>query len=121
MNQYLYRVRPARDGFLAAPTQREASSVEAHFRYLADLTCRGVVLLAGRTLNEDASTFGIVVFEALSDVEARAIMQADPAVAAGTFIAELYPYRIALASPRLLDLAPRLGGASPHEDGTSST
>jgi hypothetical protein len=121
VNQYLYRVHPARDGFLTSPTPHEVSSVEAHFRYLAELTRRGVVLLAGRTLNEDASTFGIVVFEALSDVEARAIMQADPAVTAGTFIAKLYPYQIALASPRLLDLAPRLAGGPPHDEGTLST
>lgn len=121
MSQYLYRVRPARDGFLASPTPREVSAVEAHFRYLAELTDRGVVLLAGRTLNEDASTFGIVLFEALSDTDARAILQADPAVAAGTFTAELFPYRIALASPRLLDLAPRPAGGRSHDDGTSST
>ncbi len=121
MNQYLYRVRPARDGFLTSPTPHEASAVEAHFRYLEELTRRGVVLLTGRTLNEDASTFGIVVFEAASDIEARTIMQADPAVAAETFFAELFPYRIALASPRLLDLAPRLAGGRPHEDGTLPT
>lgn len=121
MSQYLYRVHPARDGFLTSPTPHEVLTVEAHFRYLMDLTRRGVVLLAGRTLNEDASTFGIVVFEALSDVEAGAVMQGDPAVAAGTFAAELYPYRIALASPRLLELAPRLAGDPPHEDGTLST
>lgn len=121
MSQYLYRVRPARDGFLTSPAPHEVSAVEAHFRYLAELSRRGVVLLAGRTLNEDPSAFGIVLFEAVSDVDARAIMQADPAVDTGTFVAELYPYRIALASPRLLDLAPSLAGGRPHEDGMLST
>jgi uncharacterized protein YciI len=106
MAQFLYQIRPARTGFLATPTPAEKGAVEAHFGYLADLTRRSVVLLAGRTTNDDASTFGIVLLEATCEAAAREIMLADPAVAAGVFTAELFPYRVALASPHLLDLAP---------------
>jgi uncharacterized protein len=106
MSQFLYRVRPTRSGFLAAPTADEEHAVQDHFEYLANLTRQDIVLLAGRTTNDDASTFGIVLLEAPSEAAARGVMLADPAVAAGVFAAELFPYRIALASPRLLDLAP---------------
>jgi len=108
MPQFLYRIRPARPGFFNGPTADEETSVGEHFAYLEDLTRRRVVLLAGRTLNEDPSTFGIVIFEVPSDTAARDLMACDPAVRAGVFSAELFPYRIALASPHLLDLAPPL-------------
>ncbi len=113
MLQFLYRIQPARPGFLSAPTPAEIGLVEEHFRYLEELARRDVVLLAGRTLNEDASMFGIVLFEALSEVDARAVMQQDPAVCAGVFSARLFPYHIAVASPHLLDLAPSVGERAP--------
>jgi len=55
-----------------------------------------VVLLAGRTLNTDPSSFGIVILTADTEQEARRIMHNDPAVKARVMRAELYPYRIAL-------------------------
>jgi uncharacterized protein YciI len=120
MTQFLYRVQPVRDGFMSLPTAQEDSVVDAHFHHLEKLTRLGVVLLAGRTLVEDASTFGIVVLEAPSEAEARTIMQSDPAVAAGVFAAQLFPYRIALASPRILELVLRPAAVRPQEDGASS-
>jgi uncharacterized protein YciI len=106
MPQFLYRIQPARPGFLGGPTADEETAVGEHFAYLEDLTRRHVVLLAGRTLNEDSSTFGVVIFEAPSDAAAGDLMARDPAVRAGVFSAELFPFRIALASPHVLDLAP---------------
>jgi uncharacterized protein YciI len=67
-----------------------------HFRYLKDLTDRDVVILAGRTLNTDVSSFGIVILKAGSEEEARERMNDDPAVKQGVMRAELYPYRVAL-------------------------
>jgi uncharacterized protein YciI len=107
MPQFLYRVRPARPGFLSAPTAEETDLVGQHFRYLKGLIRQAVVLLAGRTLNEDASTFGIVLLEAPSEAEAEAIMSQDPAVRGGVFSAELFPYHIALVSPHILNVAPQ--------------
>jgi uncharacterized protein YciI len=115
MAQYLCRIQPARRGFFDDPTAEEEAPVGQHFAYLERLTRRRVVLLAGRTLNEDPTGFGIVVFEASSDTEARSLVSGDPAVQAGVFVAELFPYRVALASPRLLDLTP----ASRPQDGAS--
>ena len=52
--------------------------------------------LGGRT-QEAEGTFGITIFEADDEPAARDIMNSDPAVAAGVFVATLHPYRIAVA------------------------
>lgn len=102
MPEYLYRIQPARADMLSAgATPAEGAAVEAHFRYLQAAAECGIVLLAGRTLVTTPDSFGIVIFRAADDASARAFMLADPAVAAGVFIAELYPFRTALlAQPR---------------------
>jgi uncharacterized protein YciI len=69
-----------------------------HFNYLARLVEEGVVLLARRTLNADERTFGIVVFAAPSEAEARKLMHDDPAVRQGVMKAELFPFKVALWS-----------------------
>jgi uncharacterized protein YciI len=57
---------------------------------------QGIMLLAGRTENNDNTTFGLVIFKAESEKEAREIMHNDPAVKNRVMRAELYPYSIAL-------------------------
>jgi uncharacterized protein YciI len=99
MKQVLYRIQPARSGMLTTgPTAFEESAVADHFSYLERLTGEGVVLLAGRTLNSDDRTFGIVVFAAGSDDEAGDVVRMDPAVARGVMKAELFPFSVALLS-----------------------
>jgi uncharacterized protein YciI len=99
MKQFLYRIQPTRPDILAAgPTERESRIVADHFAYLQDLVARGIVLMAGRTLTDDAAAFGIVVFAAASAAEAAQIVQDDPAVREGVMKAELFPYRVALWS-----------------------
>ena len=95
--QYLYRIQPTRPAMLTeGPTAEETAIVGAHFAYLQDLTARGVIILAGRTLNTDESGFGVVIFNADSDEQAEATMLADPAVRDGVMRATLFPYRVAL-------------------------
>lgn len=78
------------------PTPDEAATTKAHFDYLHDLTQRGVVHLAVRTLTADEATFGLVVLSAETEEEARRIMGDDPAVRNGVMRAELFPCRVAL-------------------------
>ncbi len=101
-SQYLYRIQPIRDGFLIESTPDEDRIVGEHFRHLKGLTDEGVVLLAGRTLHTDSSSFGIVIFEAESDEAARELVESDPAVEASVFRAELFPFGTALAHPRIV-------------------
>jgi uncharacterized protein len=95
--QFLYKIQPTRPAMLAeGSTEQEAAIVGQHFNYLKDLTEKGVVLLAGRTLNTDESSFGIIIFEADSEEAAQTVVANDPAVRQGVMRAELFPYRVAL-------------------------
>jgi uncharacterized protein len=101
MPQFLYRIQPVRVAILVeGPTALEASIIGEHFNYLAKLVEDGVVLMAGRTLNTDERTFGIVVFVATSESEARELMKGDPAVKRGVMKAELFPFNVALWSSK---------------------
>lgn len=95
--QFLYKIQPTRPEMLSeGSTPAESEIVSQHFGYLQGLMEQGVVVLAGRTLNTDASSFGIVIFNAADEEAARKIMHDDPAVRKGVMRAELYPYRMAL-------------------------
>lgn len=97
MPQFLYRIHPTRPAMLSeGPTPEEAAITAQHFDYLTDLMSRGVVILAGRTLNTDSTAFGIVIFNASDDETAQGVVQGDPAVSQGVMHAELFPYRVAL-------------------------
>jgi len=101
MEEFLYRLEPARAGMvIEGPTARETEIVGAHFAYLESLTREGRVLLAGRTDTGDARVFGIVVFRAENLAAASALMKADPAVAEGVMRGEVFPFHLALWAPR---------------------
>ncbi len=77
-------------------TEKEEKIVDRHFTKLQELLQEEKLILAGRTLNMDEKTFGIVILEVESEEEAHAMMINDPAVAEGIMTAELFPYRVAL-------------------------
>lgn len=96
MSQYLYRIRPTRlEMVTRCPTDDEVVILSDHFAYLESLTKEGVVLGFRRTQNNDASTFGVVIFRAESEDAARTIMNNDPAVREGVMEADLFPYKVA--------------------------
>lgn len=97
MSEWLYYLKPARLGMVTeGATSEEAEIVGHHFAYLKNLTEKGVMILMGRTQNNDESTFGIAIFEAEDEAAARSIMESDPAVKGGVMTATLYPYKVAL-------------------------
>jgi len=102
MPQFLIRLKPTRVEMLRDSTPEEDRVVGEHFAGLQRLTAEGTVLMAGRTLHDDESSFGIVVLEAPTREAAKALMMADPAVRAGVFSAEIFSYRVALASQRIV-------------------
>ena len=97
MSEWLYYLKPTRLEMLTeGSTPDESEIVDRHFSYLKDLTEKGVMILMGRTQNNDESTFGIAIFEAEDEAMARTIMENDPAVKNGVMTATLYPYKVAL-------------------------
>ena len=67
-----------------------------HFEYRTRAAQYGKVILAGRTTEALDKTFGLVIFEAANEADAREFMLADPAVAAQLMTATLHPYSVAL-------------------------
>lgn len=97
MEKFLYKLIPMRADMLSEGlSDPENQVIESHFAYLSDLKEKGVVKLAGRTTNTDASSFGVMIFEAKNEEAARLIMANDPAVKEGVLAAQLFPFRIAL-------------------------
>jgi uncharacterized protein len=77
-------------------TSTEEGIVEEHFKRLQYLLSEGKLILAGKTLDMDEKTFGIVILEVETEEEAKNLMDNDPAVKRGIMIAELSPFRTAL-------------------------
>ena len=67
-----------------------------HFEYLAKAAQDGKVILAGRTTEALDKTFGLVIFEAASEADAREFMLAGPAIVAQLMTATLHPYAVAM-------------------------
>lgn len=80
------------------PTPEESALIGKHFDYLKELTAKGTVLMAGRTLTTDADSFGIVIYLAENENAVRSLFSEDPAVKAGVFMGDFYPFSVALLS-----------------------
>jgi uncharacterized protein len=80
----------------AAWTPADNATIGRHFQRLKTAAAARKVILAGRTTEPGDRTFGIVIFEAADEGEARRFMDADPAVADGLMTATLHPYAVAL-------------------------
>jgi uncharacterized protein YciI len=85
LQQYVYVLRVAlllHDQ--AKWTQADNDAVGRHFARLAAATKAGQVIFAGKTSEPLDTTFGLVVFEAASEEEARTFMATDPASLPGS-------------------------------------
>jgi uncharacterized protein len=97
MAEYLYGIQPTQlDMLTDRPTTAEAAIVREHFAYLERLSEEAIVILAGRTQNSDASSFGIVICNAATDAAAGEVAANNSAIRGGGMWAELFPYRIGL-------------------------
>jgi uncharacterized protein YciI len=97
MFQWLSMAKSTRLEMLTESTLEEDEIIDQHFAYLEDLTQKGVITLVGRTLNTDRTGFGLTIFTAEDETEAREIMENDPAIKSGLMAATLYPFRVALS------------------------
>lgn len=97
-NCWAYFVRPPRSTFMEDASDQESEVVGRHFQYLQGLLAGGRLIMAGPCI--DGKGPGIIVFEATDEAAARATMEADPAVVAGVFSAELHPFRASLLRGR---------------------
>jgi uncharacterized protein len=78
-------------------TEQDRQLIGKHFQRLQQLHKVGTVILAGKTLDDaHPSQFGVVIFYAGSEEEARKIMEEDDAVKGKIMTAQLFAFRVAL-------------------------
>ena len=77
-------------------TKEDNEVLERHFARFQEAIKSGQLILAGRTKEPGDKTFGIAIFRASDEADARAFMEADPAVSGGLMTAELHPFAVAL-------------------------
>jgi uncharacterized protein YciI len=92
--RFCYVITPSREELVTKPTPDEGQAIAAHFAYLKQATADGKVILAGPCMAPPY--LGIVVFDAKNAGEAKAFMEGDPAVKAGVFKANVYPFSLSL-------------------------
>ena len=94
--QWLLQLSLARpDALQTGLTDSESQLVGQHFAYWQDLTERGIAFVVGRTQDE-VDPLGLAIFSADDEATADKIVQADPGVSGGVFLAKVRPYQIAL-------------------------
>jgi uncharacterized protein YciI len=98
MAEWIYFLHPPRANFAATMTEAEGAVFGEHFAHLQRLLADEVLVLAGPTLGDENT--GIAIFEAPDEDAARAIMEADPAIAAGVVRGELREMRVSLLRGR---------------------
>ena len=91
MAEWIYFLHPPRDDFAASMSDDERSVFAEHRAYLEEPLAQGSLLIAGPT--GGTVNTGVTVFEAPDEASARAIMDADPAIAAGIMDGELRAFR----------------------------
>ena len=101
MAAWIYFLHPPRDDFAETMTDAEQEAWGRHFERLQRLLAEGVLVLAGPTLGRVNT--GVCVFEADDEAAARALMEADPAIAEGFATGELRPFRVSLLRGRTDD------------------
>ncbi len=95
---FLVRLDGTRPGWPEGMTETEARAMSAHFVTLRRLTWAGKCLLAGPVFGDGG--FGLVVLEVEDEIEARAIMDAEPSVVAGVHTYSLQPMVASLLAGR---------------------
>jgi uncharacterized protein len=97
VSEWLCIIRPPRATFMEDSSPEEDEIMGAHFEYLKGLLEEGTLILAGPSLEPP---FGIIVFEAETEEEARRLIADDPSVKAGLQTPELHAFRASLLRRR---------------------
>jgi len=93
-NHFAIFLQPVRAKFVETMTKEEGEAIGRHFARLKQLTEAGMVVMAGPTDSEPPR--GLVIVEAATIEEARKVLDEDPAVKAGVFKGEIFPFNLAL-------------------------
>jgi uncharacterized protein YciI len=91
---FMYTLHPTRvDMLTKGSADVEKALAAQHWMHSIELLKKGVIMFAGRTIDTSAESHATVVFRAISEEVARAIMGSAPAVKGGLFRARLFRYQ----------------------------
>jgi uncharacterized protein YciI len=74
------------------PKPEEMPIIKKHMEYWQKLTDNGICLIAGHTLNDDESAFGLVVVRTGDQSVAQKMVDDDPMVLSGTLTVKVFPF-----------------------------
>ena len=94
MKTWFMRLIPPRPDFDRTLSESEGKLMADHFVYWKDLYAKGVCIFGGPVL-DPKGVYGVIVFKAASEDEARAMVVADPSVKAGVNKFEVAEIRVA--------------------------
>jgi uncharacterized protein YciI len=75
-------------------TKEDNAALDRHFIRFQEAAKSGQLILAGRTKEPGDKTFGIAIFRASDEADARKFMESDPTVVAKLMTAELHPFSV---------------------------
>ena len=75
-------------------TEKDNQIVDAHFKRLQQDYDAGKIVHVGRTLNPYDDGFGVVIYKAKNDEEAKKYMSEDPAIKENIMTATYQEYKI---------------------------
>jgi uncharacterized protein YciI len=98
MAEWIYFIHPPRENFAETMTEAEGEVWSVHWARIQREFAAGRIIVVGPTLGPRNT--GICIFEADTEEEARAFMEADPIFASGFAELELRPMRVSLLRGR---------------------
>jgi uncharacterized protein YciI len=99
MAHFLVRLIPPRPSFPWDMTDAEQALMARHAAYLRELTAKGTCIVAGPVLDR-ADPWGLCIFDAATEAEARRLASLDPTVAAGLNRVDIRPMRVSMERSR---------------------
>ena len=97
---FFVRLLGTRENWPNDMTPDEEKIMTEHFHYLKDLVKQRKVLMAGPVFEP---VFGLIIVEAQSKAEARALIEIDPSVTGGLHTFEIHPMRVSLMADNRAD------------------
>lgn len=95
---FLYLIVPPRQTFVFDASEEEFAIMSTHQKYLAAAAERGLVLLAGPTLD---GVWGVSVLNTPDLAVAEEFSRNDPAVSSGPMKAQLHPWKASIRAAGL--------------------
>lgn len=91
MLQFIGLARPKKENFVQNLTDEEKAIFAQHFAYVERLHIEEKLVISGACLD---GAFGMIIYRAETEEEARAMFENDPLTKSGITNTEFHPFRV---------------------------